>query len=251
MNKYILPLSMICAVAATGALAEEAPLRFITTDQLSARAKGASSSWSFTIVDARTRVEYGEGHVPGSLSCPASEAALLLPKLIKDKGHELIFYCNGPKCTKSQKAARTALALGYRNVLEYNEGLPAWGKARLPIDGTPLPDFDAPAVAPEALAAMRVSRDPPLVVDVRDAVEYQAFHLPGSINVPVDTLPERVKDLPRNRRLLIACHAGHQSPIAARLLHSLGRSDLMRLDGGVLAWQQKGFPTDSGAVARH
>lgn len=249
MRTFVLGLVGSCALA-MAARADEKPLDFITTDQLAAKATGAPAKWSFTIVDARTRVEFGEGHLPGAINCPASEAPRLLPKLVKDKARELIFYCNGPKCTKSQKAARAAIALGYTRVLEYNEGLPAWGKARLPIDGTPLAAFDAPAVAPEELAKLREGPGAPLVVDVRDAEEFKAFHLPGSINVPVDELHQRAGKLPRGKEIVLACHSGHQSPIAARVLHSLGRSDLRRLDGGVLAWQQKGLPTESGALSR-
>ena len=90
-----------------------------------------------------------------------------------------------------------------------------------------------------------------VVVDVRDREEYQCFHLPGSVSMPLDTLEKRLRDLPRGREIVLVCHSGHQSPIAARVLHALGRSDVKRLDGGVVAWQQKGLPTESGPVARH
>jgi len=249
MRNGSIGLAVVCTLAAAAGRAEEAPLNFITTEQLAARAKGAPASWNFTIVDARSRVEYGEGRVPGAINCPASEATQLLPKLVKDRARELIFYCNGPNCTKSQKAARAALALGYKRVLEYNEGLPAWGKAKLPLDGKPLAAFEAPAIAPEALAEARAKPGAPVVIDVRDRVEYDAFHVLGAISMPLDSIRLRYKELPKDREVVISCHAGHQSPIGARLLHSLGRSDLKRLDGGVIAWQQKGLPTESGSLA--
>jgi rhodanese-related sulfurtransferase len=171
--------------------------------------------------------------------------------MIKERSRNLVFYCNGPKCTKSQKAAREAIALGYTSVVEYNEGLPAWGKAGLPVAGKPLPLFEAPAISPEQLSQTRKGPNAPLVVDVRDRVEYQAFHLPGSVSIPLDDLHAHLRDLPRGREIVLVCHSGHQSPIAARVLHALGRSDLKRLDGGVVAWQQKGLSTESGPVAGH
>jgi rhodanese-related sulfurtransferase len=45
---------------------------------------------------------------------------------------------------------------------------------------------------------------------------------------------------------VVADHAGHQAPVAARLLASLGRKDLKRLDGGVIKWQAAGLPTTKG-----
>jgi rhodanese-related sulfurtransferase len=247
-----LHFGLLISLFALAARADDQPLQFITTAELSARTKaGPPSAWDFTVVDARTRVEYGEGHVAGAVNCPTSEVPARLPKMIKDRARQLVFYCNGPKCTKSQKAARAAIALGYKNVLEYNEGLPAWGKAGLPIEGTPLPAFEAPAVSPEQLAAMSASGHPPVVIDVRDAVEFDAFHVFGSINVPLDSLQARLKELPRGREIVVVCHAGHQSPIAVRVLHHLGRSDLKRLDGGVIAWQQKGLRTVSGTLGHN
>ncbi len=240
---HVVTLLSLCAVAAR---AEEAALPLITTAELSARIK--TSAAAFTLVDARTRVEYAEGHIPGAVNCPASEAATLLPKLVKDRSRQLVFYCNGPRCTKSQKAAHEAISLGYTRVVEYNEGLPAWGKAGLPIDGKPLPAFDAPAISPEEASELKARGA--VLVDVRDAPEYQSFHVPGSINIPIDDLHKRHKDLPRGREIVLVCHSGHQSPIAARLLNSLGHKDLKRLDGGVMAWRQKGLPTDVGPVAR-
>ena len=247
MNKILAGLSLsLCALAAR---ADEAPLQFISTAELSARTSAAPPArWSFTIVDARTRVEYGEGHIKGAVNCPASDVSALLPRMVKDRARELVFYCNGPKCTKSQKAAHAALALGYKKVLEYNEGMPAWGKASLPIEGTPLPAFEAEAVSPEQLSAVKAKVT---MVDVRDAVEYEAFHIPGAINIPLDALQTSMKQLPQGREIVIVCHAGHQSPIAARVLHHMGRSDLKRLDGGVVGWQQKGLPTESGHLASH
>ncbi|HET7786267.1 MAG TPA: rhodanese-like domain-containing protein [Myxococcales bacterium] len=242
-------LSSLCAL---GASAAEAPLPLITTAALSAKIEAQPpQARDFTLVDARTRVEFAEAHIPGAVNCPAAEVAALLPKLVEERSRNLVFYCNGPKCTKSQKAAREALALGYTRVVEYNEGLPAWGQAGLPLAGKPLPSFEAQAISPEQLAQMRKGPRAPLVVDVRDRVEYQAFHLPGSLSIPLDDLRSHLRELPPGREIVLVCHSGHQSPIAARVLHALGRRDLKRLDGGLVAWQQKGLPTESGRMARH
>ena len=150
---------LFCAMAllATAARSEEAPLTFIGTSELSAKvSSGPASRWNFTVVDARTRVEYEESHIAGAINVPASQTQALLPKRVKDRSRTIIFYCNGPKCTKSQKGARAAIALGYSSVFEYNEGLPAWGKAGLRLAGTPLPAFEPVArsvVVPAAAAA--------------------------------------------------------------------------------------------------
>jgi len=244
----------LIVLALTGGLlgnarADEAPLTYIATQELAAKMR--ASAWTFTVIDARARVEYDEAHIPGAISVPAPDVAVALPKRIKDRRRELIFYCNGPKCTKSQKAARGAIALGYQNVLEYNEGLPGWGKAKMPIAGTPLPPVDVPAVAAGDLAAELKSGKHPFILDLRDAQEFNAYHLKGAVNIPLDDVEKRLGELPKDGEVVIACHAGQQSIVGARLLHHLGVGipGLRRLDGGILAWQQKGLPLEARVVA--
>jgi len=241
----------LCAAAlcATAARAEEAPLTFVTTAKLAASATGPSAKWDFTLIDARTHVEFAEGHIEGAQSCPASEIATTLPSLVPDRSHRIVFYCNGPKCTKSQKAARAAIALGYTDVLEYNEGLPAWREAKLPVIGSPLPAFDPPAVSAEALQEVRETRDRPLLVDVRDKAEFEALHIAASVNIPLDDLQERATRFPAGRRIVLVDHSGHQVAIAARVLKHAGHGDdLQKLEGGLLLWQQKKLPLVTGAT---
>lgn len=238
------------ALAAAGSLrAEDAPLTFITTSQLAARTAAAPQSrWNFTVVDARTRVEYEESHIAGAINCPASQTLALLPKLVKDKSRELVFYCNGPKCTKSQKAARAALAMGYRNVLEYNEGLPAWSKAALPVAGEPMPAAEMASIGPEELRARMDSGKGPAVIDVRDAVEFASVRVAGTLNIPLDELEKRAREVPGGE-VVIMDHSGSQALIAGRVMQKVGRRGLQRLEGGLLAWQQKGLPVEEKALA--
>src|SRR6266446_6714788 len=227
-----LMIASAALLAAAQARADEAPLTFTKT------AAAPPTRWAFTVVDARTRVEYEENHIAGAISCPATQTAAVLPRLVKDKSRQLVFYCNGPKCTKSQKAARAAIALGYHKVLEYNEGLPAWAKANLPVAGSPIPPAEMASIGPEELRAQMESGKGPAVIDVRDAVEFISVHVPGSVNIPLDELERRAREVPTGE-VAIMDHTGGQTLIAGRLLQKMGRLGLHRLEGGILAWQQK------------
>lgn len=239
------------ALAAAGQVwADEAPLTFVSTQELQAKTSAAPPArWKFALIDARTRVEYEENHIAGAIGCPASQTTALLPKLVKDKSRELIFYCNGPKCTKSQKAARAAMAIGYRNVVEYNEGLPAWGKANLPVAGNPLPAVEMASVTADDMNARIAGGQGLAVIDVRDAVEFASVRIPGSKNIPLDELEKRAGEVPAGD-VVVMDHGGGQSLIAGRVLQKVGRRNLSRLDGGLLAWQQKGLPVEQALAAR-
>jgi rhodanese-related sulfurtransferase len=228
---------------AAPAVAQE---RVISTPELLKRMSGPPERWNFTLVDARTAVEYSEAHIPGAANVAASKTAKRLPELVKDKARAVVFYCNGPNCTKTVKAAKAATGAGYTDVWEYKDGLPGWGKAGQKVAGKPLPPFDAAPLTPEALKALLAGANPPVVVDIRDAEEFEAFHIEKALSLPIDDIQARLKEVPAGRAIVVADHAGHQAPVAARLLASLGRKELKRLDGGVIKWQAAGLPTAKG-----
>ena len=59
----------------------------------------------------------------------------------------------------------------------------------------------------------------PVFLDVRSAQEIQqSGTLAGAINIPLDELAERLRELPRDRPILVACQGGYRSEKAARLL---------------------------------
>jgi rhodanese-related sulfurtransferase len=223
----------------------ETALTVIDTETLARRAAADPATWDFTLVDARSRVEFEASHIAGAVNLPARLVKDHLGDVARDKNRTVVFYCNGPTCTKSQKAARAAIALGYTKVLVDNDGLPAWEQARHGVDGKPLPVVEIPAIPPPTLAAVLArpggggrALHP---VDVRDEDEFAAFHLDGAVNIPLDDLARRAAEIPEGPVCLVD-HAGHQNVAAGRVLATLGRHEVGRLDGGMLAWQRAGLP---------
>jgi rhodanese-related sulfurtransferase len=213
----------------------------IGTSELKVKATMPIAQWDFALVDSRSETEFDEGHIPGAVLIPAKKTGEKLPSFAKDKARLVVFYCNGPGCTKSLKGAKLAIAAGYTNVREYNEGLPAWQAAGLKVLGTPLAPVTISLVASSALKEQLAGPSKPVLLDIRDADEFETFHLDGSVNIPLDLLTKRVTEIPPGK-ICIVDHIAHQGPVAARLLSKLGRKDLTVLDGGIMAWSDAGFP---------
>ncbi len=57
-----------------------------------------------------------------------------------------------------------------------------------------------------------------VVLDVRTPEEYAAGHLPGSRNIPVDELRERLEEIPQDREIWIYCQVGLRGYVAQRIL---------------------------------
>ena len=71
-------------------------------------------------------------------------------------------------------------------------------------------------------------------VDVRTAEEFARGSLPGAINIPIDQLRERVRELD-DVDIVVNCEVGQRGHIAAMFLNELGHRAL-NLDGGYRTW---------------
>ncbi|MFA5374691.1 MAG: rhodanese-like domain-containing protein [Dehalococcoidia bacterium] len=82
-----------------------------------------------------------------------------------------------------------------------------------------------------------------LLLDVRQPVEYEEGHLPGSVLIPLDELESRRDELYRElysgRKVIIYCRSGKRSMAAAIALCDLGLKNLYILDGGLNSWHFK------------
>ena len=93
-------------------------------------------------------------------------------------------------------------------------------------------------LAPVELSRWRADpgRPAPLVVDVREPWELERCALPDSVHVPMHELPARLGELPRGRDVVVVCHHGVRSRLAARFLAGAGFAPVWNLAGGVEAW---------------
>ena len=81
------------------------------------------------------------------------------------------------------------------------------------------------------------------VVDVREAAEYAAGHLPGARHLPLRELPARMGELGDGTQAVFVCRGGTRSLQAATLARAAGHVDVAHLEGGLLAWQSAIDPT--------
>jgi rhodanese-related sulfurtransferase len=61
-----------------------------------------------------------------------------------------------------------------------------------------------------------------IIVDVRTKGEYQSGHLKNSINIPIDSLQQKIVKLNKNKSIVTCCASGARSASAKRILKSNG-----------------------------
>jgi hydroxyacylglutathione hydrolase len=86
------------------------------------------------------------------------------------------------------------------------------------------------------------SRANALIIDVRNQDEWARGHIPNAVLVPLPVLHTRLKEIPRDRALVLHCQRGSRSAVAAATLDAFGFDDVHELSGGMSAWEAAGHP---------
>ena len=85
------------------------------------------------------------------------------------------------------------------------------------------------------------------VIDVRPSSQYEEAHIPGALSIPLAELGKDRSALPSDleAQIFSVCQRGNASLSGVLVLKSLGYRNVRSIIGGTLAWQEKGFDTDS------
>jgi rhodanese-related sulfurtransferase len=195
------------------------------------------------LIDARTQQEYQEAHMIGAINLPLSVLEKDTSGLHFAKNAHLVFYCNGVKCGKSGKSALIARSLGYTDVTIYTDGMPVWEEKGYPIYTGP--DYEKTVktsqLKPVVVKALLDSAPASVtVVDVRDAKEFAEGHVPGAINIPVETFAAGSGVLDKGKQIIVYCNSGGRSYNAYRKLQKLAYPNIAQM---IFAdWQSDGLP---------
>jgi rhodanese-related sulfurtransferase len=75
-----------------------------------------------------------------------------------------------------------------------------------------------------------------MLVDVRTFSEYEPDHVPNSLHIPVDELPQRYAEIGQTSRIIFICQAGGRAYSAAEFMTSIGATDIFVVNGGMSSW---------------
>ena len=85
-----------------------------------------------------------------------------------------------------------------------------------------------------------------MLLDVRekDEIQQKAFVHDEVLNIPFSIFDENYDELPRDRKIVVACHLGIRSLRVAQFLVIQGwdEANIFSLEGGIEAWKQAGLP---------
>ena len=84
------------------------------------------------------------------------------------------------------------------------------------------------------------ANQPHLLLDVRTPEEFAGGHIAGAVNIPLQTLAQRLGEVPKDQPVILYCRSGNRSRQALNLLKQAGYTQLQDL-GGIIDWQAQGL----------
>jgi hydroxyacylglutathione hydrolase len=198
------------------------------------------------LLDLRSAAAHAVAHATGSLSIPLSPSFGTWLGWVVEPDRPLVLVLDDP--ADWDDAARQALRIGAERSLvgHLRGGFAAWADGGGPLESNGRLTVEQLAARLGATGSASGSADENLVIDVRQANEYAAGHVPGSVHLAAGSLSDRLDELPRDRPIVTICASGMRSSIAASLLRSAGFADVSWVASGVPAWEAAGYPVVRG-----
>lgn len=95
-------------------------------------------------------------------------------------------------------------------------------------------------------ADFKNNKDNYIFIDVRSEDAYSKVHAAGSINMPLHTLYDERRNLPKSgKEIVLICSGGRASGVAYSYLQHYGFFNIERVKGGIENWIAEGLPTES------
>lgn len=184
------------------------------------------------VLDTRSPNEFAAGHIPNSLNIGIDgNFAMWVGALIKGvKQPLLLVTAEGREVETITRLAR----VGYDNVLGYLQGgFEMWkGEGRLIQRSTRISAVEFENEYPSK----------PLIIDIRNESEYEAEHVEGAVNIPLDYLQTNLNRIPQNEPFILHCAGGYRSMIASSILQANGYTQFSDVEGGFAAIKKTSVP---------
>jgi rhodanese-related sulfurtransferase len=184
------------------------------------------------VIDARSKEEFAKEYIPGSVffgldGSFAAWVGALVPEL-----QQPILFVAEPG--KEEEVVTRLSRVGYDNPIGFLEGgVGAWKAAGEEVDSIE-------EVAVDEFTKFYNAGMP--VLDVRKASEYEAQHLVGAANCPLDFINKSMEQVKRDQKYYLYCATGYRSLIAASILKARGFGKVVNVVGGFKALQEAGLP---------
>lgn len=184
------------------------------------------------VVDTRSMLAFGGGHVPGAINIGARQELSLWAGWMLDPDWPILLVLEDD--AELDAVVRLFIRTGYIRFAGYLVGgMAAWSKAGLPL---------------ARIQQMSVHEVKDFhrghLLDVRAPSEWKGGHMPSAEHYFLPELRDRIGGLDRDQPVITYCDSGYRASIAASILQAEGFHDVRNIPGSWQAWTSAGLPVE-------
>ena len=184
-----------------------------------------------TLVDTRTMLAFGGGHIPGALNIGGSPVLSIWAGWMLASNEPILLVLENEN--DLDDVVRLFIRTGYSKFAGYLVGgMKAWQAA----------GFEQAEVRQMGVHELNKRKAKLQIVDVRSPREWKAGHVPGARHIFLPELRTRIGELDRARPTAVYCASGYRASIAASILKDEGFDNLWNVPGSWEAWKKAKFP---------
>ena len=192
-----------------------------------------SSGDSCVVLDTRTFEAFGGLHVPGSFHIDFRGNFATFAGWIMPPDKDILLVSETPE--QVQEATVWLRRVGLDKTVGYLKGgMAEWTKAGFPA-------AHLPQLSVEELHAMATGDGAMTLVDARAPGEYESYHVEKAINIPVQDLRTRHRELDIHLPVVVVCSTGIRSSIGGSILKMKGFKDVFSVAGGMTGYGAAGY----------
>lgn len=191
------------------------------------------------LLDVRVAIDFEGGHLRGAINIGIQGKYATWCGTVLDHTRPIVVVAD---VGNESEAVMRLGRIGFDNVAGYLAG----GMEALRDRPDLVSKIDR--ITAVALSEQLTTSDAPIVVDVRSEKEWEAGHIAGSMNIPLNHLADRALEIPTSRPVAVHCEGGYRSAIAASILAGQGRADVLDMVGGFKAWAASKLPVQKEAT---
>ncbi len=195
--------------------------------------KAAVDKKESQLVDTRTMLAFGGGHIEGALNMAAAPILSIWAGWLLDPEKPILLVLE--RESDVEKVSQLFVRTGYTKFAGYLVGgMKAWNNASYPLQ-----------VLPQmTVHDVKASENGLQLLDVRGPDEWRHGHIPGARHVFLPRLHERFSELEQAQPVVVYCESGYRSSLAGSILQRGGFSDVRNLPGSWAAWRAAKFPVE-------
>ena len=186
------------------------------------------------LIDARDKVDFAKGFIPGSYNIQGNNAFATWAGWFLKYDEPFMLLADE---SLLDDLTRKLMRIGLDNVYGYIPSTSVWT-----VTGGTLEKANNITLAE---AKELINTNGIQLVDLRGEAEYNTGHIAKAENVFVGTLPQNLDKVSKDKKVIIHCQSGDRAAIAYSILAKNGYTNVVNFSGGINEWVNKGEPVIS------